>query len=86
MVVVQITTILLQHLLYIDNNILDAMVARHRPTMRLIFFGIRMPELADLGSEVDSWWARRIFRFLFLLDSVDATDRLYDTLVSPRSY
>ena len=62
------------------------MVTRHRATTWIIFIGIRVPKLVDLGSKLDIWWKMRIFSFIVLLKSVDNSDGLYDALGSPRSY
>ena len=77
---------ILQPLLNVGKNILDVMVARHIPTMWIIFVGINILELLDLGSEVDIRWAIRLFRFIVLLESVHAADHFDDTLGSPIIY
>ena len=68
------------------NDILGIMVPRHRPTMWIIYIGIRVPKLVDLGSEVDIWWTKRLFRFLIIFKFVYATYVLHDALGFPISY
>ena len=53
--------------------------------MWLIFVRIRMPELVDLGSEIDIRWPIRILSFIVILESVRDSDRFQNTLDSPRS-
>ena len=62
------------------------MVSRHMPTICLIFIGIRVPGLVDIGYEVDIWWTIRIFCYLVLIKFVDVDDGLYDPLGFTRSY
>ena len=64
MIGVQFSSMFLQNFIDIGNDILDIMVARHRPTIWLVFIGIRLPELVDIGSKVDIWRTIIFFNFL----------------------
>ena len=82
----QLAAIFLQPFFGVGNDVLDIMVAIHRPTMWVVFVGIRVPELLDIGSEVEIWWTIKLFRFLVLLKSVYTADGFHDSLGLPISY
>ena len=78
--------IIIQPFLDVVNDILYIIISRHRPVMWIIFVGIRVLELMDIGSKIDISWTIIIFRFLVLLNSVDASDGLHYALGCIRSY